>query len=370
LARRKILCLGCGAALPDQFYQDHQPYIWGAQPSPEEFLPNIAQFVQKQLLGKPAQFAGDPAMQTKTRVFGSINFEQDPPVFTSLNDVTAKCGQQQGYQQADTETYVFDISTFQDRATAIIAKMKAAGVTTVLFLGDPIMPIYLTKAATAQDYHPEWIVTGTALTDTTTLGRLYDQTQWSHAFGISNLAARTNQDQQEAFRLHQWYYGQPPAATGTNGIIYAPLNQLLTGIYMAGPNLTPETFKAGLFHLPPAGGGPTNPEISYGDHGYYKMLDPNTCGPAGPRPDYLGTDDVTEIWWDSTQTGPDEQGKAGTGMWRYIDMGKRYLPGQIPDQTTPMFDPTNTITVYQQVPPQDQPTQYPSPNKPLPPASS
>jgi hypothetical protein len=367
LSRRKIICIGCGAALPDQFYQDHQPYIWGAGPSPEEFLVNVGDYLTKRLNGHKASFAGDPDLQQKDRVIGTVNFELDPPVFTSLGDTLAKCGSLQGYKAVDTETYVFNIPTFPDRATSIIAKMKDAGVTTIVFLGDPIMPIYLTKAATAQNYHPEWIVTGTALTDTTTLGRLYDQTQWSHAFGLSNLPARVPQDQQEAFKLHQWYYGQPPAAKGTNGIIYAPLEQIALGIYMAGPKLTPETFKAGLFHLPGAGGGPTTAHVSYGDHGYFKMLNPDTCQPADPRPDYLGTDDMTEIFWDANAQGPDEQGKSDKpGMYRYVAGGKRYLPGQMPNTPPDVFDNNNTVTVYDQTPPEDQTPDYPSPNKPLP----
>jgi hypothetical protein len=68
-------------------------------------------------------------------------------------------------------------------------------VTTVVFLGDPVMPIYLTKAATDQNYYPEWIITGTVLTDSTALGRNYDQTQWAHAFGISSLPLRLPPEQ-------------------------------------------------------------------------------------------------------------------------------------------------------------------------------
>jgi hypothetical protein len=369
LSRRKILCMGCGAALPDQFYQDHQPYIWGAQPSPEEFLVNVGDFITKELNGHPAKFAGDPDLQAKNRVFGTVNLEQDPPVFTSINDVLAKCGNQAGYQAADTETFLFDIAKFPDRATSIIAKMKDAGVTTVVYLGDPIMPIYLTKAATAQNYHPEWIMTGTGLTDTTTLGRYYDQDQWKHAFGLSNLAARTNQDQQEAYSLHQWYYGKPPEAKGTSGVIYPLLAQLAQGIYMAGPHLTPETFKAGMFHLPEAGGGPTDVHVSYGDHGYFKLLDANTCQYDQPRPDYLGSDDVTVVYWDADVQGPDEQNKDGKGMYRYLDMGKRYLPGKLPSGEPKVFDPANTVTVYTTVPDSDKAPTYPSPNKPLPAAS-
>ena len=41
--------------------------------------------------------------------------------------------------------------------------MKSAGVTTIVFMGDPLMPIYLTKAASDQNYHPVvWQPTVTA----------------------------------------------------------------------------------------------------------------------------------------------------------------------------------------------------------------
>src|SRR5262249_46348707 len=161
------------------------PYIWGDQPSPEEFLVNVSDFVGKDLVGHKAKYAGDPDLQNKDRVIGTVNFEQDPPVFGALTDLVNKCGAKSGFQAADQETYLFNIPQMPDRATAIIAKLKAAGVTTVVFLGDPVMPIYLTKAATAQNYHPEWIITGTVLTDSTVLGRFYDQDQWKHAFGLS-----------------------------------------------------------------------------------------------------------------------------------------------------------------------------------------
>lgn len=62
------------------------------------------------------------------------------------------------------------------------------------------MPIYLTQAATAQDYFPDWLVSGTVLTDSTVMGRQYDQRQWAHAFGLSVLPAKTPADQLEAYR--------------------------------------------------------------------------------------------------------------------------------------------------------------------------
>jgi len=363
LARRNIICIGCGVSLPDKFYQDHSPYIWGPQPTPEQFLVNLGDFVTNRVAGRKASFAGDDDLKNKDRVFGVVHFEQDPPVFTGIDDQVKQCGSSLGWAAADTETYLFDIGKMPDRATTIIAKMKAAGVTTIVFLGDPIMPIYLTQQATAQNYHPEWLVTGTVLTDTTVLGRFYDPAQWAHAFGLSNLAARTPQTQVEPYRLYQWFFGTPPPAVNTSALIYIPMQQIYLGIHMAGPNLSPQTFKDGLFNYPPSGGGATNPQVSYGDHGYFKMIPPGQCTATAPRPDYLGSDDVTEIWWDANATGPDEQGKTDKkGMWRYANNGKRYLPGQMPKTATDAFKMENTITILDKPPADDTAPNYPSPN--------
>ncbi len=361
LSRRGILCIGCGISLPDQFYQDHAPYLWGPQPTAEEFLVNLSDFITNRVMNKPASFAGDE-LKSQTRKFGVVHFEQDPPVFNAVADAVAKCGADRGWAAAATETYTFDLGKMGERATTIIAKMKAEGVTTIVFLGDPIMPIYLTKQATAQNYFPEWIVTGTVLTDTTVLGRKYDPEQWKHAFGISNLAARTPREQGEAWRLHQWYFGTPPAAANTNALIYVPLQQLFLGIHMAGANLNANTFRDGMFNYPISGGGATSPQVSYGDHGYFKLLKDGQCSSIVPRPDYLGTDDVTEIWWDANAEGPDEQGKSDVkGMWRYANNGKRYLPGQMPPGDVAAFKMDNTLTVVDKPAPQDQPPSYPSP---------
>ncbi len=44
-------------------------------------------------------------------------------------------------------------------------QFKAAGVTTVILACDPFSAGIITKAAAAQNYHPEWFIIGAALTD-------------------------------------------------------------------------------------------------------------------------------------------------------------------------------------------------------------
>lgn len=349
LAEEGILCIGCGLSVPDSRYQANAPYMWGTSPTPEQFLINFGDYLVKRLYQRPAEFAG-PALADQERVFGVVNFEQDPPVFADVSREVFERGRQRGYEAAVRETYLLDIPRLPERAASIIARMKDAGVTTVVFLGDPIMPIYLTQAATAEDYYPEWVIAGTVLTDTTALGRQYDPAQWAHAFGVSNLAGRKPIQQQDQWRLHEWYFGTEPEARLTSGVVWPYVQLFMLGVHMAGPNLTPETFQGGLFSYPPSGGGPTTPQISFGNHGFFEA------------PDYISTDDVTEIWWDPEAEGKDEQDKSEKpGMWRYANGGIRIPPGRMPSGPAAPHDPATSPTLFETTPSQDQFPDYPPP---------
>jgi hypothetical protein len=75
-------------------------------------------------------------------------------------------------------------------------------------------------------------------------------------------------------------------------------------------------------------------------------------------PDYNLSDDSTEIWWDNTATGPDETGHNAVGMYRFVHMGKRYLPGQFNNEPFPAFDTKDTVTIYDHVPDGDKAPDY------------
>jgi hypothetical protein len=349
LARRGVVCVGCGVSLPDSALQKNAPYLWGNLQTPEQYLLNLGDFIIERLLGKKAEYAGSPEIRKQTRRFGVVHFEQDPPVFGAVEDQVAKEGAARGYKQEVSLTYQLVIADLPEKARVLVDQLKKAKVTSVVFLGDPIMPIYLTKAATDQNYFPEWIITGTVLTDTTVFGRLYDQEQWAHAFGISSLPARLPQDQTDSWRTYEWFYGEPPAAKKTVTIINEPIRILMTGIHQAGPNLTPETFRDGLFAYPPTGGKPTTPRLSWGDHDLFRA------------PDFNAVDDMQVIWWDPDAEGPDEQGKDGKGMMMSADGGRRYLPGEMPHTPANVFDPEGAVAMYDEPPADSLAPTYPSP---------
>ena len=282
-------------------------------------------------------------------MFGVVHYDDDAGTFRK--SVTAFEQQLTKYNVKAKVTipYALDLSTAQQDASTIIAKLKSAGVTSVILASDPVFPTYLTKEATAQGYFPEWVVLGYAYTDTTVFGRQYDQKQWAHAFGVSLLPARTTDATDELGNLITWQTGSPPAAKTFRELVQAPL-VFFTGVHLAGPRLTAKSFQAGLFRYPPASTTtPTRVHLSWGSHGIW------------PQIDYTGGDDATVIWWDPNATGADEVGNVGTGIYRYADMGKRYLPGTWPTTPIKLFDPATSTGVLTTLPPADMPPSYPSP---------
>ncbi|MEJ7584178.1 MAG: malectin domain-containing carbohydrate-binding protein, partial [Acidimicrobiales bacterium] len=178
----------------------------------------------------------------------------------------------------------------------------------------------------SQDYFPEWLATGT-LVDTTVFSRTYDQEQWAHAFGPSGLFARVEPKKAFFWFLYNWFTGEDPPAKDTNALLFPQPSLFFTAVMAAGPNLSPETFRDGLFAGEPTPNVITNPSISFGDKGLWDYTD------------YAGIDDATGIWWDPDAVGPDEIRQEAKGLWKYVDGGKRYLPGQWTDEESKVFDP-------------------------------
>jgi hypothetical protein len=346
LAARGVICICGGRDVAD--YINHAPYYWNTQPSWEQWLGPAAEYIGKRLWGRNAVHAGDPAYTLQERRLGIVfpePAEGEAVNFAAVEYMDGQLGLY-GARFHQKISYLSDINTAQEQARTIIARLKESGITTVVFWGDPIAPIFLTQEATNQNYRPEWVIVGGNLVDTTFFGRTYDPTQWSQAFGVSQLWARGPQPTNEVFHLYSWHHGEDPAAAATYEIIYQTPWMFMTALHLAGPNLTPETFRAGIFAFPPSGGGPTLVTRSFGNHGLW------------PFEDYTSFDDTTEVWWDSNAVGQNEIGQDGRGMWAYVEGGKRYRFGQWPTSDPNVFNPEGAITKYDEVPPEDRYPEY------------
>jgi hypothetical protein len=339
-----LVCLGC----PD--IKEPAPVVFPITASGGQTRLHLAEYVTKKLQDKPAAFAGDDTFKTKPRTFGQIyintagsSADQDAADFKA----TLAKG---GVTLTQLPYRLDELIANPALASNVISKLKDAGITTVIFNGDPIAPKSFTEEATKQNYFPEWIYGGSALVDTNVFGRTYDQKQWAHAFGISSLAARTTTAVDDKYDLYRWFKGTPPPAKDSGPGIEFPRPALFfAGLQAAGPNLTAETFRQGLFF-----GAPSNVRtvtvqgITYGDHGLW------------PTTDYYGIDDFTEIWWDPAATGENEIHHPGPGLMRFVDGGKRYRLGEWTSDLK-VFDPKGTSTLYDDIPVAEKPKDYPSP---------
>ncbi len=351
----KIFCIDCVPSQPNTFYAKNAPYAIGLPMNADEGQIELADYIGAQLKGRPAIHAGSPALQSQTRKFGLVYISTGQDSETQTDHFVASLAKQ-GVKLSARLAYQ---SPTNIDANGLIAQLKSAGVTTVIFSGDPVAPGPLTTAATNQEYFPEWIVSGASalLTDTAIFARTYDQKQWSHAFGLTTGAARTDPSVSGAIYLYHWFYGKnPPAATGS--AVTVPLFSLLySGLQATGPDLTPQNLLSAYFSLVRVPEAVTQPLITYGNHGIW------------PETDYQGIDDVTQIWWNPNASGPDELNHQGKGLYEYVDGGKRYLPGQFPDAPPDVFNPQGAVTIYTKVPAAESVPAYPSPSpRPTPPS--
>ncbi len=327
LAARGIMCV-CTATEASGFYQQNAPHVFAIFPELEEHYQQMAEYQGKRLAGKPARYAGNlPAgIQSATRKFGLIYQEGtgnqiDPRAKEGVAYYEQELARY-GIKLAAKVAYTVDVAQGQSVAANLIAQMSNAGVTTIACVCDPLTPIFFTKAATQQQYYPEWFMTGTQLTDTTFFGRTYDQAQWSHAFGVSPLPVpATNISDTAPFQ--EYFHGKGsgnPGDEGTQILVREPAFSLLfSGIHQAGPDLSPATFAKAL-HDAPAKGGPVGTVLVKATPESYSVIK-----------------DFVEVYWDPTGSGRDEVGNDGVGRMLKSDGARRYQAGQWPQGDPKVF---------------------------------
>lgn len=344
LAAREIVCISCGGGSAEWF-AERDPYVWGIDGSAAQKQVHVAEFIGKQLAGKPAVHGGDEFVDT-VRKFGYVYVEGSSESKVLADQMVERLDAV-GARPVEVLPYVLDPGSIQQTASQIIAKLKAAGVTTVILSTDPVAPRDFTREATAQEYFPEWLVAAATLTDTVAFGRSYDQQQWAHAFGVTSLAARIDPEISGIYSVYKWFTGEEPPANESIGVFMPGFQLLFSALQSTGPNLTPDTLAAAIrgFETVKA---ITQPWLTWGDWGIWDTAD------------YNGIDDATLFWWDPNAEGPDEVRKTGRGMLVYPDGGKRYLPGEWGTEDR-LFIDEGAVSLYTTPPPGEEPPSYPSP---------
>jgi hypothetical protein len=318
LTKHKIVSVAGGEMVPYATSPLRAPYEWSYYPSIDKVMRNVATVACRQLANKPAIHSGDAALKRATRKFAVV-LPTDNLLGGPLPGLSAALSILDGCGVHDPRVVRFT-GTRDDLAplTAEFRELQEAGVTSMIFFpytgaSTPQSP---PSVASTLAYHPEWVLIG-----------------WNQ-FLVANMLNNPQEQSAHAFGVGVWnkllpapleFWAQSYFAGGGNqgnfsagGLpggraFYNELLLLASGIQMAGPNLTPETFAKGLqeteFGNPGAGAPP-----------FYQ-------GTVGFADDTTMVDDLLEFWLDTRMSGSEASGDKNVNESRsncYVAMGRRW----------------------------------------------
>ena len=302
-----------GSPYPSRnWFVERRPYSWSLFPDGTRVSEAAVDWITSRLQGQEtAEYAGD-AMRGQPRVYGLVGPENAE--YQESIEIFQQGASAAGFPFRASLRYKLDISSMPNQASNIVAQLKNAGVTTVVCACDPVMlALGMAPKANEQDWEPEWITGGLAFVEQDIVAQLIDNRQWRHAFGTAFNAESEPQGRSFPYAAYKQIRPNDEPAFGVEEIYYQ-MYMLALGIHLAGPNLTPESFEAGMFSYQ-GGRGP---------RGLWRF------GPG----DYTPTDDIREIWWDPDRISP-QNNKAGA--WVQLDGGARYVMRTVPKRPGAFF---------------------------------
>ena len=307
-----------------EFYAGRRPFRWDVFPTSTESADWMVEYYCKKLAHGRASNAGrviHPTIggrDTPRKLGIVVPDDGTGTILPAAKAVAAGVKQCSGID-VPLFTYQSDISRAQEQTRVTVAGLIDAKVTTVTCMCDPIAPVFLANGMTQNNYYPENWMAGLGLLDYDVLGRLYDPAQWSHAFGISQLAEPVPFDQSDATKVWRAAGNEGEPCRGC-GLLTGYMLDLGAKIQMAGPNLNPATIEqaevGNAYHRggwAETGGQPSVYLIKFGAE------------------DYNAISDFREVYWDAAASSTVD-GKQGA----YISMnkGRRYAGGELENGLT------------------------------------
>jgi hypothetical protein len=325
LAQQHVIAFGA-PYLSANWMGSLAPYEWSVATECNDVATTASEFTVKEL--------GSESGQTKAAYAGGSLKDQprkiaviapDNPWYQDCANAAVQYSNSHGLPVTDDIQYQLDPATLSSQAASIISKLQNDGITTIVCGCDPLFPIYLTSRAYEQNYEPEWVVVGVALTDSDIVGQLFQQEEWSHAFGVSYAGPEIPKAASLGYAAYKSVESDEPA--NEVNLIYEQMYQMAIGIQMAGPDLTPQTFEAGMRAYPGSAKGASNAEFGTWDF---------------PSGHYSPQMDSVIIYWNPNATSA-YNGQQGA----YVIASSRYEEGQYPTGPPPFpsdfpITPNNT----------------------------
>lgn len=248
MAQHQLIHIGRWMTGPN-FWGPRDPYFfdgrWGSNVAQKLAL---GSWICRDWEGGVANDTGDVTVTGLPRKFGVAY--PDVPDFQEAADVLqselGRCG-------LEPQRYAipFDLSTLAANAQTVVTRMRNDGVTTILSVNDFLTRLLMMQAATQQNWHPEWVVSGMgngSFPGTYTTFMTPDQA--ANVWGAVDNAAITDvpfTETESYLAFKRIRPNEEPDDAWENH--YEQFKLLAMGLAGAGPDLTPETFAQGLYTL-------------------------------------------------------------------------------------------------------------------------
>ena len=319
LADKKVISVPDGNLITgtESAYAKHAPYQWNVQAGVNTIMANTAQFICAKLAGRKPIYAGGTQARQPVRKFGLIYTRATDGSTPDLGPLRAglkSCGITFAAEVRQDAT-----SDPSRNGVNAIVTMKSADVTSQLCFCSLLdtRGKYMAAAST-QGYQPEWVLTSYGANDLDNgfSGGNAPPDQTNHIVGLTfRNKLLPKQDM-------PWYWAvreADPTSDPQGNTYYASHSRyeqlllLASGIQLAGPKLTPESFQRGLhaaqFPNPGAAGPP-----------YYQAR----VGFDGGR--HVMSVDAAMYWYDPNRRGTIDPTVPGAVC--YVDRGRRFRLGQ------------------------------------------
>jgi hypothetical protein len=327
MAKQKLLVAESYPVLTEEYMSGKDPYLWQYHLGLDRQMAMEGQWICSRLAGHPASYAGDPTYTSRTRSFAVyLDQENDPSLdYAPMLSALAECGiKPYAFKTYNDGSTTGPSSQDQQEYVNAVAAMRSQSITSVVCICLSISGGVFASEAQSAGYNPEWILSTYFGCDFEYLMRqLWPATELKHAFGVSFQPPwHTTENDPAAWAVREGG-GTPPNDEIDQFLMdetYRALLVAVSGIQMAGPDLTPASFRAGLQHavFP-------NPETPQ------RMGDVSFAGSHGM------TTDLMEFWWSFTDAGSSSEDTAGSGVICYPNGGRRYSQANLPRWPDQMF---------------------------------
>jgi hypothetical protein len=328
LARRGIVSANGNPSSADEAdLAAHHPFQWSYLPTYDVMARAKADWVCSSLKGKQAVHAGGQE-QTRQRAFAVVRTVEPNgagPDVTPLLAGLDGCGIDVG-EVLEMVRQSGDDAAGLRQAQDVVLKLRTRGITSVICeCHTQSSGFYLYPQSTSQGYFPEWLFGTYMYQAEDTHVQLYaDGAQMEHTFGHGWWSKQLPPEQSPWFAAIKEgepaedfsEAGGPPFSYYDARFLYNSFLILASGIQLAGPNLTPDSFAKGLqlarFPNPGAGAAP-----------HYQ----GTVSFAG---DHSAIEDVAVVW---ASKGQRSSWGGAPGAICYSLSGTRYRLGRFPAET-------------------------------------